>query len=210
METTSERIKKGMALRNMKQSDLVEKTKISKGALSSYITGRYTPKQNNIYLIAKALDVSETWLMGYDVSMERNPEIDSNQVFLKYLTSLGYRISQDDPEHKPSMSPRTVGVPCRLKYDTLDSLKLRIDSYAKATIDAELLSLQEEEIREKRKEKESLIRHLSGENIYDGSQFEKDWNATHLMPSAAHERTDIEVTDEMRKHDDDIMDDPDF
>lgn len=28
--------------------------------------------------------------------------------------------------------------------------------------------------------------------------------------SAAHERTDMEVTDEMRKHDDDIMNDPDF
>lgn len=28
--------------------------------------------------------------------------------------------------------------------------------------------------------------------------------------SAAHERTDIEVTEEMKKHDDDIMDDDDF
>ena len=196
METTSERIKKGMALRNMRQSDLVEKTKISKGALSSYIAGRYTPKQNNIYLIAKALDVSETWLMGYDVPINRNPEIDSKQVFLKYLTSLGYGISQDDPEHKPFMSPRTVGVPCRLKYDTLDSLKLRIDSYAKATIDAELLSLQEEEIREKRKEKERIVTRLKEQ--------------AHLLPKASHERTDIEVTNEMRQHDDDIMNDPDF
>lgn len=30
------------------------------------------------------------------------------------------------------------------------------------------------------------------------------------MPKAAHERTDIEVTDEMRKHDDDIMNDDNF
>lgn len=29
----------------------------------------------------------------------------------------------------------------------------------------------------------------------------------HLLVNAAHERTDIEVTDEMRKHDDDIMND---
>ena len=32
----------------------------------------------------------------------------------------------------------------------------------------------------------------------------------YLMPQAAHERTDIEVTDEMQRHDDDIMDDDDF
>ncbi|MCI9618032.1 MAG: helix-turn-helix transcriptional regulator [Eubacterium sp.] len=31
-----------------------------------------------------------------------------------------------------------------------------------------------------------------------------------LLPNAAHERTDIDVTDEMRKHDDDIMDDENF
>lgn len=32
----------------------------------------------------------------------------------------------------------------------------------------------------------------------------------HLEVNAAHERTDIEITDEMRKHDDDIMDDENF
>ena len=71
MATTADRIKEAMELREMRQADLVEKTGISKGALSSYISGRYIPKQNNIYLIAKALDVSESWLMGADVPMKR-------------------------------------------------------------------------------------------------------------------------------------------
>ena len=64
MATTADRISEAMKLRDMRQADLVEKTGISKGALSSYISGRYVPKQNNVYLIAKALDVSEAWLMG--------------------------------------------------------------------------------------------------------------------------------------------------
>ena len=74
MGTTSQRILTAMELRGFKQADLVEKTGISKGALSSYISGRYTPKQNNIYLIAKALDVNEAWLIGADVPMERQPD----------------------------------------------------------------------------------------------------------------------------------------
>lgn len=74
MKTTSDRIKEGMEIRNMKQADLVERTGISKGALSSYISGRYSPKQNNIYLIAKALNVSEGWLMGFDVPMGRKAD----------------------------------------------------------------------------------------------------------------------------------------
>ncbi|MBD5457711.1 MAG: helix-turn-helix domain-containing protein [Lachnospiraceae bacterium] len=75
MNTIAERIRKGMELRNLKQTDLVEKTGISKGALSSYISGRYEPKQNNIYLIAKALSVNEAWLMGVDVPMEKQEVI---------------------------------------------------------------------------------------------------------------------------------------
>lgn len=75
MKTVAERIREGMELRNLKQADLVEKTGISKGALSSYISGRYEPKQNNIYLIAKALSVNEAWLMGVDVPLERNLEL---------------------------------------------------------------------------------------------------------------------------------------
>ena len=71
MKSTAERIKEGMELRGLKQSDLVERTGISKGALSSYLSGRYVPKQNNIYLIAKALNVSEAWLMGNDVPIDR-------------------------------------------------------------------------------------------------------------------------------------------
>lgn len=82
MSTTSQRIQEGMNLRGYKQIDLVEKTGISKGALSSYISGRYVPKQNNIYLIAKALDVNEAWLMGANVPMERVSEKPSATITL--------------------------------------------------------------------------------------------------------------------------------
>jgi transcriptional regulator with XRE-family HTH domain len=71
MEKTAKRIIDGMELAGLKQADLVEKTGISKGALSSYISGKYEPKQRNIYKIAKALDVNEAWLMGYDVPMNK-------------------------------------------------------------------------------------------------------------------------------------------
>ena len=76
MDSIANRIREGMEMRNLRQADIVEKTGINKGALSSYISGRYKPKQTNIYLIAKALDVNEAWLMGADVSPERTSNID--------------------------------------------------------------------------------------------------------------------------------------
>lgn len=71
MATIANRIKEAMAIRGMKQVDLVSLTGIGKSSISTYLSGEYEPKQRNIYKIAKALDVSEAWLMGEDVPMER-------------------------------------------------------------------------------------------------------------------------------------------
>lgn len=75
MTSIAERLRKGMDLRNLKQVDIIEKTGINKGALSSYLSGKYEPKQNNIHLLAKALSVNEAWLMGHDVPMERTVDL---------------------------------------------------------------------------------------------------------------------------------------
>jgi transcriptional regulator with XRE-family HTH domain len=69
--TCAERIKKALTIKEMRQSDLCRLTKIPKSALSQYLSGVYEPKQDRIYLMAKALNVNETWLMGLDVPMER-------------------------------------------------------------------------------------------------------------------------------------------
>lgn len=78
VSNTAYRLKIAMELRGFKQVDLIAKTNINKGALSSYLSGRYEPKQNNIYKLAQTLNVSEAWLMGYDVPMERQLSINKN------------------------------------------------------------------------------------------------------------------------------------
>lgn len=67
----ADRIKMALSIKGVRQSDLCRLTKIPKSALSQYISGAYEPKQDRIYLIAQALNVSEAWLMGLDVPMER-------------------------------------------------------------------------------------------------------------------------------------------
>lgn len=69
-----ERIKQGLEIREITQTQLATKANIDKGQLSSYISGKYKPRQNNIDALAKALNVNEAWLMGFDVPMERVSE----------------------------------------------------------------------------------------------------------------------------------------
>lgn len=75
MDAIADRIRIALEMRGMKQADLVNATGIGKSSISTYLSGEYEPKQRNIYKIAKALDVSEFWLMGYDVPSERNPDL---------------------------------------------------------------------------------------------------------------------------------------
>ena len=70
-ETCGKRIEKALAIRDMKQSDLCKLAGVPKSSLSLYLKGAYEPKQDKIYKMANALNVSEMWLMGYDVPMER-------------------------------------------------------------------------------------------------------------------------------------------
>ena len=74
MESCADRICQALRIRNMKQSELSERTGIPKSAISQYCSGAFKPKQQRLFAIAKVLDVDEAWLMGLDVPMERNLE----------------------------------------------------------------------------------------------------------------------------------------
>jgi transcriptional regulator with XRE-family HTH domain len=74
ISTTPERLREAMNATGKKQVDLVRATGIDKGSISNYLSGRYEPKQEAIYKLAIALNVSEMWLWGYDVPAERQEE----------------------------------------------------------------------------------------------------------------------------------------
>lgn len=168
MKSISERIIEGMAIRNMKQVDIIEATGINKGSLSSYISGKYEPKQTNIHKIAKALDVNEAWLMGHDVPIERK------------LNDGSYRSHVINVNHSFSQADQDV----LYKYHY-------IDEKGKHTVDTVL---------------EMEYNRCKTTDISNAVELKPEKNKSHLMPQAAHERTDIEVTEEMKKYDDAFFD----
>lgn len=156
-----DRIREAMELRGLTQSELSEKAKIDKGQLSSYLSGKYKPRQKNIEALAKELNVDEAWLMGFDVTIERkdNPITD---------------FSKNDPI---IINNKEFYNRLSRYFDILNKLS---DTNAKKALNY-------------------------AENLLSNQQMEEE-----LMPIAAHDRTDIKPTDEMKKHDDDIMNDEDF
>lgn len=80
-ESTSDRLKQIMSKRNLRQVDILEMckpycqkydVKLGRNDLSQYVTGKVEPGQKKLTVLGMALNVSEAWLMGYDVPMGRN------------------------------------------------------------------------------------------------------------------------------------------
>ena len=69
--TFAERLAEARILRGIKQIELCNSTGIGKSAMSQYLKGAFVPKPDKVSALANALNVSEAWLMGYDVPMER-------------------------------------------------------------------------------------------------------------------------------------------
>lgn len=66
-ESFSLRLKKALEMRGVSQSELSKRTGINKSSISTYLKGEYKAKQDKVDLIARALDVSPAWLMGFDI-----------------------------------------------------------------------------------------------------------------------------------------------
>ena len=88
---TSDRLRELMAERNWKQVDIINHSKqyqeklgvkLGKSALSQYVNGVQAPDQKKLALLALVFDVSEAWLMGYDVPRERESVVEK-----EYTTS---------------------------------------------------------------------------------------------------------------------------
>jgi phage repressor protein C with HTH and peptisase S24 domain len=83
MKNTAERLKQLMSERDLKQIDILNMSKpfqqslnisMGKSTLSQYVSGKQSPDQPRLYLLAKTLDVSEPWLMGFEVERSRKLE----------------------------------------------------------------------------------------------------------------------------------------
>ena len=88
VDSTANRIRIAMEEAGKRQVDIVRETGIAKGALSNYLKGRYEPKQDVVYKLAVALNVSEMWLWGYDCKKERTQEQKKNDALSDIVVRL--------------------------------------------------------------------------------------------------------------------------
>ena len=83
-----DRLREALDARGLRAVDLVEKTGIPKVTISYYLSGKTTPRSDKLYALAQALNVSEAWLLGYNVPMERTDDQKKNDQLAKLIVKL--------------------------------------------------------------------------------------------------------------------------
>lgn len=87
--STALRLNEFMQKNGLKQIDIINRAKpfcseygvkLSKSDLSQYVSGKVEPGQNKLYILARALNVSEAWLMGYEVKNATNKKNESQNI----------------------------------------------------------------------------------------------------------------------------------
>lgn len=120
LEELKDRLQQALARKGWKAVDLVEKTDIPKGAISYYLAGKSKPKADRLYIMARALDVSEAWLLGYNVPMARSEGQKKND----QLAELIVKLRTDERFY--STVAKLAGLP-EHKYQSIEQLVAMID-----------------------------------------------------------------------------------
>lgn len=173
-ENTSTRLKKIMTDRNLRQVDILElckpycqkyNVKLGRNDLSQYVTGKVEPGQKKLTILGMALNVSEAWLMGFEVPQARSGQITDEDIGNAFVADC----LENEIDSMASLAPSEKDH-FKAYINLLEINRKKVDDYTN-----QLLSIQ---------------------------QMEHD-----AVLAAACQRTDIEVTEEMKTHDDGIMND---
>ncbi len=82
------RIAEALSIKGWKQVDLVERTGIAKASINAWVKQNWQPKQKSLMKMAQVLGVSEMWLAGYDVPMERPVAQIKNDELVQLITEI--------------------------------------------------------------------------------------------------------------------------
>lgn len=88
METFAERLRQVMREKGLKQVDVIrlvqsleenDRVKLGKSHISQYLSGKTEPRMEVMKALSKALEVNQLWLLGEDVSMELESEVQNKE-----------------------------------------------------------------------------------------------------------------------------------
>lgn len=115
------RLQTAMDMNNKKSVDLVNDLGIPKSAMSQYLSGKSKDMDSKrLYKICSYLNVSEAWMMGFDVPMKRLEFVKATPAEIKNSDTIA---DITDKMFKDSIFMETVELLNKLDHNQLDRAK---------------------------------------------------------------------------------------
>lgn len=100
-ETFANRMQQLLDIKQITKAELSRRTGISRSSITRYVKGDWKGKQDSVYKIAEVMNVSEAWLMGYDVPMQRTQPQDHLDAYYQQIEADGRKREQTWVENTP-------------------------------------------------------------------------------------------------------------
>jgi transcriptional regulator with XRE-family HTH domain len=118
-----------LTAKDLTQAELSRMCGLSRATLSRYLQAQFEAKQDSIYKIAQATNVSEAWLMGADVPMERlTPNTISNTSQLEQENHPKELLSPTQ-ERMQLLARHLEKIPESTRARLIESFESSIDTY---------------------------------------------------------------------------------
>lgn len=145
------RLKEILEIKNINQKELSELSGIRASSISDWINNKYEAKQDKIYLLSKALDVSPAWLMGFDVDIDNHKKNEATFVgranVMRTYRYINSKVSAGTPITIDGQNYSSLAVPDSMlgKYAKEDVLFMHIsgDSMNKIIPNGSLIGILE-------------------------------------------------------------------
>ncbi|OZG56957.1 Aminotransferase [Bifidobacterium tissieri] len=128
-ETFAKRLNSAMSLRHMKQIDVVRAAqrkglKLGKSHISQYVSGKTVPRIETLRFLAATLNVSDQWLHGDDVPMERGSDADSKHDSFAPTSPANEFVTTEPSAAESLSSPAFDDRPCTETHPTTPSITI--------------------------------------------------------------------------------------
>ncbi len=205
------------------QKQLAEASNISEISIRKYEAGDRVPKIGTLSDIARALNITIGDLDSDYTTMlhDRSEAINLVTQMKNFINNIPTMDTTETVKQQATIETNSILKKVQELIKTID-LGISSDKEMRGILN-ESRNLKKE-IQEAEQEVDemflSVLHQLNSEgqdktinyalDLTKIPEYQKKDENTHILVNAAHARTDIEVTEEMKKHDDDIMNDENF
>lgn len=145
-ESFPKRFRQVIEQQDITQTELSKKTGITQSSISDWLNGKYSPKQDKIDILSRALNVSPAYLMGWDEEPKDKVTIIGKADIMKTYKYIPSSVAAGRPDNIDGQNYQQISIPSSFlgkyaNHSNLIIMKVNGDSMNKIIPDGSLIGI---------------------------------------------------------------------